>query len=521
MHQEPEIPDLRIALFLGHPRSDSFCGALAMAYAEGASGAGAALRIFHLGDGEFSQDLITSSPNDQDLEPMLEQCKDAIDWADHLVFVFPTWWATMPATLKGFLDRVLLPGFAFEVNPHAPSGYSPLLTGKSAHLITTMDSPAWVYRWMYGRPGDRAMKGGILGFCGIKPVTSTWISRVKHLSVPEREREIEKVRQLGGQSRIKYQQLVRRRTFAAWLRAVRLQFYGMTLLSYALGALAALRWTEATLSWPALLSGFVALFLIEFGSVLYNEIHDRKTDHLNAHAGPFTGGSRVLVDGSLTVDQLRRIAQVALGVAALLFIFLLGMMALQGLSPTWLACAAGFLFSAYIVGPGYTAPPFRFVYRGFGEMIVAFSHGPFMLVCGWLALGAPLDDSRPWLLSLPIFFSVLGAITLAGIPDADADRQADKNTLAVQLSTDGAAWVAATASGIAVVLLPILDQMLMPDDGLWMKMLIPIAIHFSILLVLISRYQKSGAGCRRIDSILFTALSLILWFSIVPLLELC
>lgn len=79
----------------------------------------------------------------------------------------------MPALLKGFLDRILLPGWAFREDGNAATGYRPLLEGRSAHLITTMDTPSWVYRLIYGRPGVRAMKVGTLRFCGIKPVTET------------------------------------------------------------------------------------------------------------------------------------------------------------------------------------------------------------------------------------------------------------------------------------------------------------------------------------------------------------
>lgn len=50
---------------------------------------------------------------EQALEPCLQRCQESLLWAEHLIIVYPVWWGTMPALLKGWLDRVLLPGFAF------------------------------------------------------------------------------------------------------------------------------------------------------------------------------------------------------------------------------------------------------------------------------------------------------------------------------------------------------------------------------------------------------------------------
>ena len=70
----------------------------------------------------------------------------------------------MPARLKGFLDRVLVPGFAFrEQDGH----YYGLLGPRTAELMTTMDVPPSVYRWIQGAPGRRAMCRATLGLCGI------------------------------------------------------------------------------------------------------------------------------------------------------------------------------------------------------------------------------------------------------------------------------------------------------------------------------------------------------------------
>jgi len=161
---------MRILVVLGHPRQDSLCGALAGSLADGARAVGCEVETLHLGDLAFAVDVTTVSPLQQPLEPDLERARALIAWADHLVFVYPNWWGTMPARLKGFLDRVLLPGFAFrEQDGH----YYGLLGPRTAELVTTMDVPPFVYRWIQGAPGRRAMSRATLGLCDIATVRSS------------------------------------------------------------------------------------------------------------------------------------------------------------------------------------------------------------------------------------------------------------------------------------------------------------------------------------------------------------
>ena len=154
---------MNVLIIAGHPRKDSFSHALAHAYAEGALAAGAQVRQLVLAELQFNPNVITEAPQRQPAEADVRQAQALISWADHLVFVYPTWWGTMPALLKGFLDRVFTPGFAFADNKGG-SGWVKLLKGKTAQLITTMDTPLWVYRWILKAPGHRALADATLGF---------------------------------------------------------------------------------------------------------------------------------------------------------------------------------------------------------------------------------------------------------------------------------------------------------------------------------------------------------------------
>jgi putative NADPH-quinone reductase len=122
--------------------------------------------------------------------------QEQIKWAEHIVIIHPVWWGSMPAKLKGFFDRVFLPGFAFEKKPNSV-WWDKLLVNKTARIITTMDQPGWYYRFRYGRPSYRALKDVTLNFSGIHPVKSTMIGPLRESSKEYRMKMLRKVKGLG------------------------------------------------------------------------------------------------------------------------------------------------------------------------------------------------------------------------------------------------------------------------------------------------------------------------------------
>lgn len=170
-----------IAVILGSPDPDSFCRALADRYAQAAEQAGHQVRYFRLGEVEFDPVLRHGYNQRQELEPGLQEIKEAISWAEHLVLVYPVWWGGMPALLKGFLDRVFLPGYAFQYRKNSPL-WDKLLAGRSAHVITTMDTPPWYFKLVYRSPAHNQIRRTILEFVGFKPVTITVLGPVRDAS---------------------------------------------------------------------------------------------------------------------------------------------------------------------------------------------------------------------------------------------------------------------------------------------------------------------------------------------------
>jgi putative NADPH-quinone reductase len=186
-----------VAIIIGHPNSQSFCSALATAYKKGAEKSSADVRLIDLSKISFDPNLKFGYSTGTELEQDLKAAQDSIRWADHLVFVYPYWWGSMPAVLKGFVDRVFLPGFAFKYRENSPM-WDKLLTGKSAHLIVTMDTPSWYNRLVYKNAGLNVMKRNILQFCGVKPVRITKIGPVRPSSANKRASWLAQVENFGA-----------------------------------------------------------------------------------------------------------------------------------------------------------------------------------------------------------------------------------------------------------------------------------------------------------------------------------
>jgi NAD(P)H dehydrogenase (quinone) len=187
----------KILLIVGHPNPTSFNHAIAAQYASAARQAGHEVKVLNLNELQFDPILRLGYAGEQTLEPDLQMAQAAIQYADHIVVVFPSWWGSMPALLKGFIDRTLLPGFAFKYQSRNTPWWDRLLKGRTGHIIITMDTPWWYNRLIYGNANINMMKAATFQFCGILKVKVTTFDSVR-LSKPEqRERWMEKTKRLG------------------------------------------------------------------------------------------------------------------------------------------------------------------------------------------------------------------------------------------------------------------------------------------------------------------------------------
>lgn len=189
-----------ILIIQGHPDKESYCHALAHAYQKGAINSGAEVRLINTGELDFNLNLANGYRTRTELEPCLVQAQEDIRWAEHIVMVYPVWWGTVPAVLKGFIDRVFLPGFAFQKRPNSV-WWDKLLKGRTARIISTMDQPTWYYRWINKMPSTHATKKLTLEFCGIRPVKVTSIGPLRLSKEGYRKKWLEKVEAIGKKRR--------------------------------------------------------------------------------------------------------------------------------------------------------------------------------------------------------------------------------------------------------------------------------------------------------------------------------
>ena len=186
----------KILIINGHPNKESFNFGIVAAYKKGALKAEAQVKEIVIAELDFNPNLQFGYQKRTEQEPDLIAAWEKIKWADHMVWVHPVWWGGLPAITKGFIDRVFLPGFAFQ-NRENSIFWDKLLKGKTAHIITTLDQPGWYYRFVYGRPSVNQLKKSTLEFCGVKPVKVTYIGIIKNSKEAARKKWLEKVEKLG------------------------------------------------------------------------------------------------------------------------------------------------------------------------------------------------------------------------------------------------------------------------------------------------------------------------------------
>ena len=181
-----------------HPRRDSFTGALLDSFAAGIAAAGHEMELADLYREGFDPSFRPEDYAQFRSEPMLEHIlaeQRRVDRADALAFVFPVWWWSFPAMLKGWIDRVWSEGWAYNFTPERSKG---LLRDRPTILLGSAATSAPTYRkYRYDEAMRVQIDIGILGYCGIRSV-ATHIFHDVDSDAEARRRHLIRARELGG-----------------------------------------------------------------------------------------------------------------------------------------------------------------------------------------------------------------------------------------------------------------------------------------------------------------------------------
>jgi len=190
----------KILIINGHPNPESFNFGIVESYENGALASNAQVETIVIANLKFNPNLQFGYQKRTELEPDLLDAWEKIQNSEHLVWIHPVWWGGLPAITKGFIDRLFLPGMAFQYRQNSV-WWDKLLKGKTAHIITTLDQPSWYYRLFFGRPSVNQLKKSTLEFCGVKPVKVSYIGIVKGSNEELRKKWLEKVYHFGLQNK--------------------------------------------------------------------------------------------------------------------------------------------------------------------------------------------------------------------------------------------------------------------------------------------------------------------------------
>jgi 1,4-dihydroxy-2-naphthoate octaprenyltransferase len=266
---------------------------------------------------------------------------------------------------------------------------------------------------------------------------------------------------------------VKPRLSRAWtfILATRLPFLTATFVPVLLGLAIAGYNGAGNFNWWLAALTLVGAAAIHIGLNVANDVFDALSgaDDANVNPTQFSGGSRVIQYGLVTLRQMSAISIAAYAVGAATGVYLLAVR----WSPELLAIGvAGLLLSVF-----YTAPPLRLVHRGLGELTTALGFGPIMV------LGAYVVQTRelawePFVASMPVAIFIALILYVNEIPDRTSDAVAGKRTLVVRWSRDTVTtmFLASVVAAYAVLAIAAITR-LIPLPTLLALLTLPLALQ--------------------------------------------
>ncbi len=263
---------------------------------------------------------------------------------------------------------------------------------------------------------------------------------------------------------------VKPRLAPGWLalRATRLPFLTATIVPVLVGiAIAA---TDGAFDLPSAMLTILGAAFVQLGLNVANDVFDttQGADDANVTPTQFSGGSRVIQYGLLSLRQMATIATAFYLAAAAIGIVLLAI--------RWSEALLVIGIVGFVVSLGYTAPPLKLVYRGLGEIAVAIGFGPLMLLGAYVVQTRGALSWEPFVASIPIALLVALILYVNEIPDRRGDAHAGKRTLPVRFSRRAVirGYDVAVALAYAVIVVGVVAGLL-PLPALLVLLTIPMA----------------------------------------------
>lgn len=169
---------MKVLVVYAHPVAESYAAALRDVVVAALGAGGHDVDLCDLYAEGF--DPVLSEPERVDYRTVPDNRRrvapdvERLQRADGIIIVFPSWWYGMPAILKGWFDRVWLPGVAFELGPQA---IRPLLANlRLFGVVTTTGAPEWFTRLYMGNPSRRVLMRGLSRLLPARGVERFWLA---------------------------------------------------------------------------------------------------------------------------------------------------------------------------------------------------------------------------------------------------------------------------------------------------------------------------------------------------------
>lgn len=182
------------------PHQRSYSAALLAAVTRGLAANGHTIDLIDLHADGFnpvtSAADLSSWRQKQTNDPLAANYQQRLIAADHIIFIFPIWWESMPALTKGFIDKVFVKGILFDEPKPGRPFVSLLPKIKGVSLLTVMSTPNFVYKWIFGNPITKILFRGTFRKMGIRNLKWHNYTGMEDRSLEKRQQYLSKTERM-------------------------------------------------------------------------------------------------------------------------------------------------------------------------------------------------------------------------------------------------------------------------------------------------------------------------------------